>query len=77
MPETYDVSDLERLFTAMQGDPLALFILVDVTYGLRRSELLGLKWSAIDFDNKNIHIGFKVTEAIVNGKTQCVMNSVN
>lgn len=55
---------------------LALFILMDVTYGLRRSELLGLKWSAIDFDNKNIHIGFKVTEAVVNGKTQCVMNSV-
>ena len=76
VPETYDVSDLERLFTAMQGDPLALFILMDVTYGLRRSELLGLKWSAIDFDNKNIHIVFKVTEAVVNGKTQCVMNSV-
>ena len=48
-PETYDIADLEQLFTAMQGDPLALFILMDVTYGLRRSELLGLKWSAIDF----------------------------
>ena len=51
-PETYDIADLEQLFTAMQGDPLALFILMDVTYGLRRSELLGLKWSAIDFENK-------------------------
>ena len=76
VPETYDIADLEQLFTAMQGDPLALFILMDVTYGLRRSELLGLKWSAIDFENKNIHIGFKVTEAVVNGKTQRVMNSV-
>ena len=56
VPETYDVADLERLFTAMQGDPLALFILMDVTYGLRRSELLGLKWSAIDFENKNIQL---------------------
>ena len=74
--ETYDIADLERLFTAMQGDPLALFILMDVTYGLRRSELLGLKWSAIDFENKNIHIGLKVTEAVVNGKTQRVMNGV-
>ena len=76
VPETYDIADLEQLFTAMQGDPLALFILMDVTYGLRRSELLGLKWSAIDFENKNIHIGFKVTEAVVNGKTQRVMNGV-
>ena len=56
VPETYDIADLERLFTAMQGDPLALFILMDVTYGLRRSELLGLKWSAIDFENKNIQL---------------------
>ena len=54
--ETYDIADLERLFTAMQGDPLALFILMDVTYGLRRSELLGRKWSAIDFENKNIQL---------------------
>ena len=76
VPETYDITDLERLFTVMQGDPLALFILMDVTYGLRRSELLGLKWSSIDFENKSIHIGFKVTEAVVNGKLQCVMNSV-
>lgn len=56
VPETYDIADLERLFTAMPGDPLALFILMDVTYGLRRSELLGLKWSAIDFENKNIQL---------------------
>ena len=56
VPETYDIADLEQLFTAMQGDPLALFILMDVTYGLRRSELLGLKWSAIDFENKNIQL---------------------
>lgn len=75
-PEINNAEDLKRLFTAMQGDPLALFILMDVTYGLRRSELLGLKWSAIDFENKNIHIGFKVTEAVVNGKTQRVMNGV-
>ena len=56
VPETYDIADLEQLFTAMQGDPLALFILMDVTYGLRRSELLSLKWSAINFENKNIQL---------------------
>ena len=56
VPGTYDIADLEQLFTAMPGDPLALFILMDVTYGLRRSELLGLKWSAIDFENKNIQL---------------------
>lgn len=56
-PEIYNAEDLKQLFTVMQGDPWALLILMDVTYGLHRSELLGLKWSAIDLENKNIHIG--------------------
>lgn len=49
---------------------------MDVTYGLRRSELLGLKWSAIDFENKNIHIGYKVTEDVIDGKLKPVMSNV-
>ena len=76
VPETYDTADLKRLFSVMQDDPLALFIMMDVTYGLRRSELLGLKWSAIDFDNKSIHIGYKVTDAVIDGKLQYVMSTV-
>ena len=76
VPEVYNAEDLKRLFTAMQGDPLALLILMDVTYGLRRSELIGLKWSAIDFENKNIHIGYKVTEAVIDGKLKQVMSNV-
>lgn len=75
-PETYNEEDLQLLFTAMQGDPLALMILMDVTYGLRRSEILGLKWSAIDFENKSIHIGYKVTVAVIDGKVKPVMSNV-
>ena len=30
-------------------------------YGLRRSEVLGLKWDAFDFDNKTITIKHTVT----------------
>lgn len=75
-PEIYNAEDLKQLFTVMQGDPLALLILMDVTYGLHRSELLGLKWSAIDLENKNIHIGYKVTEAVIDGKLKPVMSNV-
>ena len=76
LPVTYDEHDLKKLFFAMKDDPLALLILMDVTYGLRRSELLGLRWSAIDFKQKTIHICFKVTEATIDGKSICVMNEM-
>lgn len=37
-------------------------------YGLRRSEVVGLKWSSIDFDAGTITIRHTVTQATVNGK---------
>lgn len=37
-------------------------------YGLRRSEVLGLRWSAIDMEHKTISISHKVIEAEVDGK---------
>lgn len=36
-------------------------------YGLRRSEVVGLKWDAIDFENKKISIQHTVVTAKVNG----------
>ena len=43
--------------------------MLTVYYGLRRSEVLGLKWSAIDFDEKRIHIRHKIIEDKTSGKT--------
>lgn len=40
-------------------------------YGLRRSEILGLKWSAIDFNKKTISIN----HTVVRVKTTCAENS--
>lgn len=37
--------------------------------GLRRSEALGLKWDAIDFEKKTITIRHVVTEACIDGKS--------
>ena len=42
-------------------------------YGLRRSEVLGIRWSAIDFENKTITIRHKVvtvTDENENSKTK-------
>ena len=47
-------------FLAKSEDPelrrLAPMAFLAIYYGFRRSEFLGLKWSAIDFDKKLIHI---------------------
>lgn len=64
----YDKGELDVLFEKSKGDALELVIYVTAFYGLRRSETLGLKWDAIDFQNKTVTIRHKVTDAIVDGK---------
>ena len=64
--EYYNKDELEKLFEATDNTPLALIVRVAAYYGFRRSELIGLKWEAIDFDNKMISIKHKVLN--VNGE---------
>lgn len=41
---------------------MELAIILAAFYGLRRSEIVGLKWDAIDFKRKTISIKYTVTE---------------
>lgn len=43
---------------------MEIVILITAFYGLRRSEVLGLKWSAIDFENNTITIMNKVVKVL-------------
>ena len=54
--EPYSVEEIVQLLTMTQNEPIAVPIFLASFYGLRRSELLGLRWSAIDFQNGWIHI---------------------
>ena len=64
----YKADELSRLFEVSRGDPLELGILLASFYGLRRSEIVGLKWDAIDFEQKTITIKYTVTEINFEGK---------
>ena len=66
----FSESELNTLFDKSENDPLNLVILLTAFYGLRRSEVLGLKWSAIDFENKTITIKHTIVEVKLNGKNQ-------
>ena len=61
-PNFYSKDEVQQLLEVSQDDPLHLCILITAYYGLRRSEVLGLKWSSIDFERKSITINHKVTE---------------
>ncbi len=56
----YNKDELNHLFEVFKGDRLELVVHIAAYYGLRRSEVLGLRWDAIDFTNKTITIQRKV-----------------
>ena len=68
----YNESELNTLFEKSKGDPMELIILVAAFYGLRRSEVLGLKWNAFDFENKTITIKHTVVIVKLDGKREVI-----
>ena len=58
----YSQSELNTLFTFIKNDPLKIVIYLTSFYGLRRSEVLGLKWEAFNFEDKTITIKHKAIE---------------
>lgn len=69
----YNAKQLDKMFTIFKGDPAEFGVITASFYGLRRSEVLGLRWDAIDFEKKTITIRHTVTEAYENGKLTLVL----
>lgn len=72
VPTFYNKDELQLLFSIIKDTNIKIPILIGAFYGFRREEILGLKWSAIDFENNSITINFTVTEASFEGKHQLV-----
>ena len=68
----YDVENLNELFAVVKGHKIELAVKLAAFYGLRRSEVVGLKWDAIDFHNKKITIRHTVSQVSVDGKYSIV-----
>ena len=52
-PTFLDAEQMQKLFEIVKGTRLELPVLVAAFYGLRRGEVLGLKWDAIDYQSRN------------------------
>jgi len=59
----YDRDEIENLFKYTDKTSIGLIVRVAAYYGFRRSELIGLKWKAIDFNKKVITIEHKVVSS--------------
>ena len=64
----YSIEEIEQLFECIKENECKLPIMLTAMYGFRRSEVLGLKWDAIDFENKVIYVRHKVVETQLDGK---------
>ncbi len=52
----YTADELQTLLTSSKGTSLETVILLAACFGLRRGEIIGLKWDCIDFDNCTLSI---------------------
>lgn len=61
----YTALQANSLLGISSTDDLRLIVLLTLFYGLRRSEVLGLRWSSVNFDNSTI----KINNTVVRIKT--------
>lgn len=69
-PVFLSADEMQKMFEVLQGTKLELPVLVAAFYGLRRGEVVGLKWDAIDFEQGTISVKRTVTSTIIDGKYQ-------
>lgn len=74
MGNYYNATQLEQMFELFKNDPAEFGVITASFYGLRRSEIVGLKWDAIDFERKTITIRHTVTEVTLEGKTELIIS---
>ena len=63
-------SEVKDLFERVKGHKLELGVILGSYYGLRRSEVVGLRWESIDFERNSITIEHSVTVAQIDGHKQ-------
>lgn len=65
-----DETQIHHMLEVAKKGPICLYVLVclDIATGLRRGELIGLKWSCVSLDTDTITINNQVTEDKVDSR---------
>lgn len=69
----YTLDEVNKLISLTKGTKLEIGVIFACFYGLRRSECVGLRWSAFDFENNIFHINHTAILTTVNGKRTLVI----
>lgn len=73
-PTFYTAEQVEKLLSVINNDSIFyLLVKITATYGLRRSEILGLQWNSINFERDTFQISHtvvKVNETVCKDKTK-------
>lgn len=75
IPRPYSAAEQQKLLEELKGTDLHLPVLLALLYGMRIGEILGLRWSDIDFETGTLQIRHKVAEVRINGKRQLVRSN--
>jgi len=67
----YDADEMDALLLAVKDTKLELAVMLGF-YGLRRSEIVGMRWDAVDFKQNTIAIKYTVTACNLDGKRQII-----
>ncbi len=56
--EVYTIEEVGEILKALETEPINIKTLVEIAIftGMRRGEIVGLKWGDIDFENQKIHV---------------------
>ncbi|MBQ4518540.1 MAG: tyrosine-type recombinase/integrase [Clostridia bacterium] len=68
----YQSSELNKIIELTRDTKLEFAVIFGGFYGLRRSEIVGLRWSAIDFENNVFYVNHTVTTPQVDGKKKII-----
>ena len=64
----YSREEMNALFDAVRGNKIEVPVMLAAFYGLRRSEVVGLKWDAVDFEQNTLEIRHTVATVRLDGK---------
>lgn len=59
----YTAEELKLLLQSAKGTDIEMVVMIATWFGLRRGEILGLRWSCIDFENHTLTVKGTITRA--------------
>ena len=64
----YNADEIKELLSVFEGDRIEIAVRLAAYLGIRREEVVGLRWSNIDFDNNTVSISESAFVSYGNGK---------